>query len=558
MRTGSAGSVRRSASARSAPTSIVGHVAGRSARCRAIRSSSSGSPGHAVARNHARPSPASRCAAASPNRLFPLRVPPSARISGCATRLRAGRCEIARHGARSRRRRASRPAPVRRSPRARRRRAARARRRSTTPASDPTTQRRSLPRRSGIAEPATTAATATMATPVTTANDARRACRPARRTRTPRPPVRGARPRQPRQDDGHEPRHGPGHDARRRAEQRTGRRQARERGHLRAQDEDQRDGAARRRSPGPCGRCSARPGRATSSASAVSARPSRWSAPETMAITATAATAARSGSPGPRSTTGTAPRRPTTAPTSGERRRARRVQPGRADRRGASGARTPREARPRSDGRLARSPHDRRRRRPSSGRADRQADEGRVDAEDVADVAVVERSRRAARRRRSGRRPSTTIRGKKWAARARSCRTATIVVPSRSLRSTSSSMTSTWWRMSRWAVGSSSTRIGAAWARAIAMKTSWRSPIDSSRASRWRRWPTPTRSIAAVDGRTVGRSGAAERRLVGQPTERHDVVDAHLERQLGELRHDRDRAGHGPALERRRSGRRPG
>ena len=35
-------------------------TAGRSRRCRAMRSSSSGSPGHAVPRNHARPSPASR------------------------------------------------------------------------------------------------------------------------------------------------------------------------------------------------------------------------------------------------------------------------------------------------------------------------------------------------------------------------------------------------------------------------------------------------------------------------------------------------------------------
>src|SRR6476659_8589287 len=50
-----------------------------------MRSSSSGSPAMAVARNQARPPPASRRVVASPNRLLPLRVPPSARISGVAT-----------------------------------------------------------------------------------------------------------------------------------------------------------------------------------------------------------------------------------------------------------------------------------------------------------------------------------------------------------------------------------------------------------------------------------------------------------------------------------------
>ena len=66
------------------------------------------------------------------------------------------------------------------------------------------------------------------------------------------------------------------------------------------------------------------------------------------------------------------------------------------------------------------------------------------------------------------------------------------------VRSTSSSMTSTWWRRSRWTVGSSRSRTGAAWATASATRTSWRSPSDSSRASRPRRSPSPTRSIAAA------------------------------------------------------------
>ncbi len=151
------------------------------------------------------------------------------------------------------------------------------------------------------------------------------------------------------------------------------------------------------------------------------------------------------------------------------------------------------------------------RRSTSSARPDRQPDERRVDAEDVPDPT---------RRPASDGGPSATIRpasstttrGKKWAASARSWRTATIVVPSRRFSSTSSSMTSTWWRMSRWAVGSSRTRIGADCATATAMNTSCRSPIDSSRTSRWRRSPIPTRSIApstAVMSLAGARSAAA-------------------------------------------------
>ncbi len=79
-------------------------------------------------------------------------------------------------------------------------------------------------------------------------------------------------------------------------------------------------------------------------------------------------------------------------------------------------------------------------------------------------------------------------------------------MPSRSLRSARSSIASTWWRRSRWTVGSSRTRTGAAWATAMASRTSWRSPSESSRASRPRRCPTPTRSIAAATAaRSAGR-----------------------------------------------------
>ena len=80
-------------------------------------------------------------------------------------------------------------------------------------------------------------------------------------------------------------------------------------------------------------------------------------------------------------------------------------------------------------------------------------------------------------------------------------------MPSRSLRSTSSSIVPTWWRRSRWTVGSSRTRTGVAWATARASSTSCRSPSDSSRASRPSRCPTPTRSIAAaIAARSAGRA----------------------------------------------------
>ena len=184
------------------------------------------------------------------------------------------------------------------------------------------------------------------------------------------------------------------------------------------------------------------------------------------------------------------PRRPTAAPTTPNAAAPRSIGDDRPDRDRASAARwRARERRPRS-------------RRPG-----RQTHERRVDAEDGPDPGRRRASRRAARRRRPDRSSRTTTRGKKCAASARSWSTATTVVPSRRLSSTSSSMTSTWWRMSRWAVGSSRTRIGAAWATASAMNTSCRSPIDSSRTSRPRRARDADPLDGAVDGGEVG-SGA--------------------------------------------------
>ena len=127
--------------------------------------------------------------------------------------------------------------------------------------------------------------------------------------------------------------------------------------------------------------------------------------------------------------------------------------------------------------------------------------------------------------------------------RGRGGRPAT-VTPSRSLRSTSSSITSTWWRRSRWTVGSSRTRSGAAWATAMASRTSWRSPSDSSRASR----PTQVADADPVDrrrdGRTVRRPQAAERVLVRQPAERRRPPRRAIANgRRAWLRHDRDAGG---------------
>ena len=103
-------------------------------------------------------------------------------------------------------------------------------------------------------------------------------------------------------------------------------------------------------------------------------------------------------------------------------------------------------------------------------------------------------------------------------------------------------MTSTWWRMSRWAVGSSRTRIGAVCATATATNTSCRSPSDSARASRSagdRR--RPARSPHRWRSRRRPARTPLERRFVRQPPERDDLLDRHRERQLGELGDDRDR-----------------
>ena len=82
MRTGSSGCRRRHGAPRGRPRPRPSSRSpGGRARWRAIRSSSSGSPGQAVARNQAR-RPGEPLGGGRPNRLLPLRVPPSARIRG--------------------------------------------------------------------------------------------------------------------------------------------------------------------------------------------------------------------------------------------------------------------------------------------------------------------------------------------------------------------------------------------------------------------------------------------------------------------------------------------
>ena len=151
-------------------------------------------------------------------------------------------------------------------------------------------------------------------------------------------------------------------------------------------------------------------------------------------------------------------------------------------------------------------------------------------------------------------RSMTTRRGKKCAARPRSWRTATIAVPSRSLRSRSSSIASTWWRRSRWTVGSSSSSTGAACATARASSTSWRSPSDSSRASRprgarGRPARSPPRPPPGPTGRAP-RSGAS----CGSRPRRDDLLDPHRERQRRLLRARRRAAGRSAAARARAIG----
>ena len=89
-------------------------------------------------------------------------------------------------------------------------------------------------------------------------------------------------------------------------------------------------------------------------------------------------------------------------------------------------------------------------------------------------------------------------------------------------------MTSTWWRMSRWAVGSSRTRIGAVWATATATNTSCRSPSDSARASRSAQVARADPLDRGIDRRHVGRRAtrAAAARAAGDraPTTSSTVI----------------------------------
>ena len=128
----------------------------------------------------------------------------------------------------------------------------------------------------------------------------------------------------------------------------------------------------------------------------MSASPSRWSAPVRTVIAATASRLASAGSPAPRpSTRATRTDEPDEGPDQRERGGAARGGVGRADgqpgqqRQGGPDACSPTRCVARTEtarvGDLDRDGHQR--------RPDRQADERRVDAEDAADVAAVERAR---------------------------------------------------------------------------------------------------------------------------------------------------------------------
>ena len=133
---------------------------------------------------------------------------------------------------------------------------------------------------------------------------------------------------------------------------------------------------------------------------------------------------------------------------------------------------------------------------------------------------------------------STAIRGMNLAPRCRSWSTATIVRPSRSLRSTRNSITSTWWRMSRCTVGSSSTMIGApcatatasstaavrrATARARSGRSGARARRDRSR-SRWRHGRAPAAHGAGPRAAVARAPRSPRRGLQSAGDLRHDAI----------------------------------
>ena len=112
--------------------------------------------------------------------------------------------------------------------------------------------------------------------------------------------------------------------------------------------------------------------------------------------------------------------------------------------------------------------------------------------------------------------------------------------------------------MSRWAVGSSRTRIGAAWASGdgdeheLALAHRQLAHVAVRAGGRCR----PGRSRASTAARSAGRSPPSGGSC-GQPAERDDLLDAASRTAAAASSgHDRDRARHGRAGRRRRSGRR--
>ena len=151
---------------------------------------------------------------------------------------------------------------------------------------------------------------------------------------------------------------------------------------------------------------------------------------------------------------------------------------------------------------------------------------------------------------------SSTASVAKRRARFRSCSATATAWPSSASRRQSAS-TSRACATSRLAVGSSSRRCRASVARLRAISTRWRSPPDSSVASRSAMPVTSARAIASRDRLAIGGPLALEATEVRVPPHRHDLAHRERERDVGVLRHERDRARQRPPRHARQAARRP-
>ena len=170
----------------------------------------------------------------------------------------------------------------------------------------------------------------------------------------------------------------------------------------------------------------------------------------------------------------------------------------------------------------------------------------------------IQRRRGRAVGRRSAPAARTTTRGKKWAASARSWRTARIVVPSRRFSSSEElhdlDLMADVEVRRRLIEDQDRRRLGDGDGDEHELPLAHRQLAHVALAQ----VADADAVDRPVDCRDVGRAQTGHRRLMRQAPERHDLVDRHRERQVGDLGHDRDRPGERSSDRRARWGRRAG